>query len=98
MTAYGISTDRGYQWKYADYNTASAAFIKIRNIGVSYTLPQEWISKAGFKGISLRAQVNNHCYWAANKRNIDPEAFNANSGTRNDEKATSYILGININF
>ena len=58
MTAYGISTDRGYQWKYADYNTASAAFIKIRNIGVSYTLPQEWISKAGFKGISLRAQVN----------------------------------------
>lgn len=98
MTVYGLSTDREYHWKYADYNTASAAFIKIRNIGVSYTLPQEWISKAGFKGISLRAQVNNPCYWAANKRDIDPEAFNANSSTRSDEKATSYILGININF
>lgn len=98
MTVYGLSADREYQWRYADYNTASAAFIKIRNIGLSYTLPQAWISKAGFKGMSLRAQVNNPCYWAANKRAIDPEAFNANSGTRTDEKVTSYILGININF
>lgn len=98
MTVYGLNAGREDQWKYADYNTASAAFIKIRNIGLSYTLPKEWISKAGFKGISVRAQVNNPCYWAANKRDIDPEAFNANSGTRNDEKATSYILGININF
>lgn len=98
MTVYGLNAGREDQWKYADYNTASAAFIKIRNIGLSYTLPKEWISKAGFKGISVRAQVNNPCYWAANKRDIDPEAFNANSGTRTDEKATSYILGININF
>lgn len=98
MNVYGLNAGREDQWKYADYNTASAAFIKIRNIGLSYTLPKEWISKAGFKGISVRAQVNNPCYWAANKRDIDPEAFNANSGTRTDEKATSYILGININF
>lgn len=98
MNIYGTQGEREYHWKYADYNTASASFIKIRNIGLSYTLPQQWISKTGFKAINLRAQVNNPYYWAANKRDIDPEAFNANGGTRNSEQATSYIFGININF
>lgn len=98
MNIYGMQGEREYHWKYADYNTASASFIKVRNIGLSYTLPQQWITKAGFKVISLRAQVNNPCYWAANKQDIDPEAFNASSGTRNSEQATSYIFGININF
>lgn len=98
MNIYGMQGERENHWKYADYNTASASFIKVRNIGLSYNLPKQWINKAGFKAISLHAQVNNPCYWAANKRDIDPEAFNANSGTRNSEQATSYILGININF
>lgn len=98
MNVYSSLTDRANYWKYADYNTASASFIKVRNIGLSYTLPQQWIGKAGFKAISLRAQVNNPCYWAANKRDIDPEAFSANEGTRKAEQATSYVLGININF
>lgn len=98
MNIYGMQGEREYHWKYADYNTASASFIKVRNIGLSYNLPQQWITKAGFKAISLHAQVNNPCYWAANKKDIDPEAFNANSGTRNSAQAASYIFGININF
>lgn len=98
MTVYGLQGDREHHWKYSDYNTASASFFKIRNIGLTYTLPQQWINKAGMKGISLHAQVDNPCYWAANKHDIDPEAFNANSGTRNSEKAPSYLFGININF
>ena len=98
MSVYGLQGDREYHWKYSDYNTASASFIKIRNIGLTYSLPQQWINKAGFKGISLHAQVNNPCYWAANKRDIDPEAFNANNGTRKSEQVPSYLFGININF
>lgn len=98
MATYGAQSDRSFHWKYADYNVASASFLKVRNIGLSYTLPQQWLGKSGFKGINLRAQVNNPCYWAANKRDIDPEAFNANDGTRSTEQATSYIFGININF
>lgn len=98
MNVYGTQGERGYHWKYADYNTASASFAKVRNIGLSYSLPQQWIGKAGFKAISLHAQVNNPCYWAANKRDIDPEAFNANDGTRTSEQAASYIFGIHINF
>ena len=65
--------ERNYHWKYADVNTESASFIKLRNIGVSYTLPQGLVSKLKMKGITVKAQVDNLCYWAANKRDIDPE-------------------------
>lgn len=98
MTMYGLQSERENHWKLSDYNTASASFLKVRNIGLSYTLPQQWLSRAGIKGASLRAQVDNPFYWAANKRDIDPEAFSANSGTRTSEKVTSYVMGVNVNF
>lgn len=98
MSLYGLQSEREYHWKYADYNVADASFIKVRNIGLSYTLPQEWFGKSGFKAVNLRAQINNPFYWTANHRDIDPEAFNANSGLRNSKQMSSYIFGININF
>ena len=98
MNVYGTAGEREYHWQYSDYNVVTASFIKIRNIGLNYTLPQEWLGKSGFKNISLRAQINNPCYWAANNRDIDPESFYANSGTRTSKLMPSYILGININF
>ncbi|MEG1585403.1 MAG: SusC/RagA family TonB-linked outer membrane protein, partial [Bacteroidales bacterium] len=98
MLVYGLQGDRGYHWKYADYQVVNASFMKVRNIGLAYTLPNEWLGKSGFRNISLRAQVNNPIRWAANKEDIDPEAFNANYGTRTSAQTTSYILGININF
>lgn len=98
MNLYGLQSERNYHWRYSDYNVASASFLKVRNIGLSYALPQEWLGKSGFKGINLRAQINNPFYWAANNRDIDPEAFNANTGTRASKQMPSYIFGININF
>ena len=98
MTYYGSNIDREYQWKYADINVTDASFMKCRNIGIQYMLPQNLIKKAGFKQISLRAQVNNPFYWAANNNGIDPEAYNANTGTRTVALEPSYIFGINLNF
>lgn len=89
---------RDLHWKYADRHVVSASFIKIRNIGVSYTLPKNMTSSWGFNTIKLHAQIDNPFYWAANRNDIDPEAFNANSGTRTAEQVTSYVLGLNINF
>ena len=101
IPAMGLHTnvgERNYHWKYADVNTESASFIKLRNIGVSYTLPQGLVSKLKMKGITVKVQVDNLCYWAANKRDIDPEAFNANTGTRTDAIMPSYVLGLNVKF
>lgn len=99
MNLYGNQQDREHHWKYADYNVTNASFLKVRNIGLGYSLPKPWIERAGFKAVNLRAQINNPFYWAANNHDIDPEAFNANSGTRADyAMMPSYIFGININF
>ena len=89
---------RGAHWKYADKQVVSASFIKMRNIGLSYTLPQSLTRSWGFNNISVRAQVDNPFYWAANHNGIDPEAFKANEGTRMQEQVTSYVVGLNINF
>lgn len=91
-------TYRNMHWKYADKQVTSASFIKMRNIGLSYTLPQRLTRSWGFNNISLRAQVDNPFYWAANHNGIDPEAFNANAGTRSTEQVTSYVVGLNVNF
>ena len=98
MTVYGLQSERNYHWKYADYNVASASFVKVRNIGVGYTFAQTWLRNIGFKQVKFQAQINNPFYWVANDRSIDPEAFNANTGTRTAEQTPSYIFGININF
>lgn len=98
MNLYVGDQEREYHWKYADYNVADASFLKVRNIGLGYTLPKQWMQKTGFKSVGLRAQVNNPFYWAANHHDIDPEAFNANGGARSSAMMPSYIFGININF
>lgn len=98
MGVYGLQQDRELQWRYADTHVLSASFIKCRNIGLSYTLPQKWLASLKLNDISLRAQVNNPFYWAKNKEGIDPEAFNANAGTRTQAQVTTYVFGLNIHF
>lgn len=90
--------DQGLHWKYADAQVLSASFIKLRNIGLSYSLPKDLIRNMKLDQVSVRAQVNNPFYWAANQEGIDPEAFDANSGSRYQAQATTYVLGLNINF
>ncbi len=99
MGIYGDSGERNEHWRYADINTASASFIKLRNIGVSYSFPQKWLKKTrAFKSAQLRFQIDNLCHWASNKYGIDPEAFNANSGTRLSQQTPTYVFGINFSF
>ena len=93
-----LDSYRNNHWKFADRQVVSASFIKMRNIGVSYTLPKRLIQNWGFNNISVRAQIDNPFYWAANNNSIDPEAFSANGGTRSSEQVTSYVVGLNINF
>ena len=99
MGTYGDSGERNEHWRYADVNTASASFIKLRNIGVSYSFPQKWLQKTrAFKSAQLRFQIDNLCHWASNRHGIDPEAFNANSGTRTSQQTPTYVFGINFSF
>ena len=99
MGIHGDTGERNQHWKYADVNTASASFVKLRNIGVAYTFPTRLLKKThALQGAQLRFQIDNLCHWASNDRGIDPEAYNANYGTRNDQQTPTYIFGLNFNF
>ena len=101
IPAMGLHSDTGernYHWKYADVNVESASFIKMRNIGVTYDLPKSWLQKASLKGATIKLQIDNAFYWAANDHDIDPEAFSANAGTRSEAIMPSYIIGLNVKF
>ncbi|MNX47239.1 TonB dependent receptor [compost metagenome] len=51
----------------------SADYLKIRDISLSYTLPQLVASKIRAQSITFRCNVNNLLLWTANDLNFDPE-------------------------
>ena len=51
----------------------SADYLKIRDISLSYTLPQLVARKIRAQSISFRCNVNNILLWTANDLNFDPE-------------------------
>lgn len=83
-----------------DCNILNASFIKLRDITLSYRLPQTICSKLSTQSILLKLQVGNLFYWAANDEGIDPEAYQLNTYTnsRTDKFGPSYALELNINF
>ncbi|MBL1410828.1 SusC/RagA family TonB-linked outer membrane protein [Sphingobacterium faecale] len=74
-------------------NVLNASFVKIRDIGFSYELPQELITKAKMEKISFRAQMHNVMLWKANKAHIDPEIM---GGTPTNRNTVSIALRANF--
>lgn len=66
---------------YANTHAFDASYAKIREITLSYSLPQSMIRLLNAQGISFRAQVSNLMLWKANNLGIDPE-FQTARGVR----------------
>lgn len=99
MGIHGDSGERNEHWRYADVNTANASFVKLRNIGVAYSLPSSLLRKTkAFKNVQFRFQIDNLFRITSNGHGIDPEAFDANRGVRNSQQTPTYVWGVNINF
>jgi TonB-linked SusC/RagA family outer membrane protein len=89
------STSIGKEPAYSDISVRKADFIKIRNIVLGYTFPQEWLSPIGIRRASLEFQVNNPCFlWRANKVKVDPETLYSNRGV---SLPASYVFTLNVN-
>ncbi|MGL4332709.1 MAG: TonB-dependent receptor domain-containing protein, partial [Bacteroidales bacterium] len=95
---YGDDPNRGDHWKFADEHILTASYIRARNIGLTYTVPQAFLQKIGFKSAVLRAQVDNPFYFAFNGEGIDPESYDLNGGSRNNKIMPTYTFGINVSF
>lgn len=77
---------------FTDIYVQPADFIKIRNIALAYTLPDNVVSKIGLRNFTVRFQVDNpKALWVKNDVNIDPE-------TQSIRIPTSFIMGVNFNF
>lgn len=88
-------------WYAADINILKADYIKLRNIILSYDLTNPLLNKYNIQGVSIKAQVQNAWWWAANNRGIDPESYSAGTygiGARTMPDAPTYMLGLMINF
>ncbi|MCL2027328.1 MAG: SusC/RagA family TonB-linked outer membrane protein [Bacteroidales bacterium] len=82
----------------ADVNVVSASYIKLRDVSLSYTLPQNICDKAYVESARVRLQAGNLFYWAANKNGIDPEAYNYRYGIRETRFGPSFSIGLSVSF
>ncbi len=85
-------------WIYADDNVVPADVIRLRNIALSYTLPQKYAKKAGMQYLKLIGQVNNLWYWSAAGKGIDPDTQGMNGTSRTPGTPISYLLRLEIGF
>ncbi|SHL68361.1 TonB-linked outer membrane protein, SusC/RagA family [Chitinophaga jiangningensis] len=66
----------GYYTK-GDVNVVDASYIKVRDITLSYQVPQKVLRMIRAEGLSFRAQLSNVMLWKGNKYGLDPEFSNS---------------------
>lgn len=79
----------------------SATYIKLREIKLGYTLPDQWIKSIGLQSATISAVGRNLFILHKNVPNIDPEsAFNTGNGQGLEDLGlpTVRTIGFNLNF
>lgn len=82
----------------SNLNVLSASYLKLREVSLSYRLPDRWASSIHTRGISLGTRVTNLLTRAANGQGIDPEAFSLSGGSRSDRFGPVFTFNANIEF
>ncbi|MDO5978373.1 SusC/RagA family TonB-linked outer membrane protein [Flavivirga spongiicola] len=87
-------------YKYGDINVTSASYIKLRDISLSYTLPDTVIQKINASHLSFRLMLNNVMLWKDNNKGIDPEFHDAAGGSRftTPFNQSSVTFGMHLTF
>ncbi len=83
---------------YSDKHVAHADYLKLRNIVLTYSFPQNICKKMGMSSLRLRAQMNNVATWVRNSEGVDPERVEAATGIWSIGAPRSYTFSINANF
>ncbi len=85
------------------YNVVRGDFIRLRNIALSYTVPNSIAQKAKLNRLKVTGQINNPWIWSAAGRNFDSEvqSSQSNSGALRNwglPMATTYLLKFDVTF
>ncbi len=80
---------------------SNASFTRLKDVTLSYTLPQQVASRLGVGGLTVYASGRNLYTWT-NWLGWDPEARDITRGSANDNlnypMVRTYVLGVNLNF
>lgn len=79
----------------SDFWLRNAAFLRLKNVELAYTLPQQWIAKAGMSNVRIYLTGNN-LFSIDSFETMDPEGNNA-SGMYYPQQRT-YTVGVNVSF
>lgn len=84
--------------RYAHCNVVPADYLKLRNIVLGYTFPNQLTRRIGINEARLRVQMTNVATWVRNNAGKDPEAVNAFDGTNRDKAPRQYTFSLFLNF
>lgn len=62
-------------WRYSDVNVVDGDMIRLRNLSLSYVLPQKTVKMLKLSKVRLTAQANNLWFWSAAGDGFDPEMY-----------------------
>ena len=85
-------------WQLGDNHVVNADYLKWRNIAFACYIPKDICEKLGLQNAKVTAQLNNLLTWSAAGNDIDPEAYNLNTGTRSLPIATTALFGLSFSF
>ncbi len=96
-------------WRYSDYFVADGDMFRLKNVSLSYTLPQKYAKIANLSKVKLTGQVNNLWFWCAAGDDVDPETYTTTQINASSYKTpnaidrtlplmTSYLMRLEITF
>ena len=74
----------------------SAAYFRIKNINLGYTLPQQWLNKVKIASVRVFVSAQNVVTFSKALKGFDPEINNANAEFY--PLMRTYTAGLNVNF
>jgi len=105
-----VMLDQNYYRSSSKYNRASevlvqdASWVKLRNVSLSYSLPNKWLEKTSLRRVQLNVTGTNFLLWTP-FRGFDPEGsqFSAGSNTYgftglNIPLTKTYSFGVKVGF
>jgi hypothetical protein len=83
-----------------DINYFDGAYIKMRDLNLSYTVPPQIASRLRAEDITFRATLSNVMLWKANHYNIDPEFHNSTGSDMRQVPTMQHSIsfGVNLRF
>ena len=96
---YPLANNLWQMYNYSDIRTAPGDFLRIRTLSLQYRLDKSLVQKLNLTAINVRLDANNlYTFKSAKLKNQAPDRIPVNAGTGAIPIATSFALGVNINF